>query len=341
MELTLIGGDQPVVWTRCLDLMPDTDFYHSHGYHLIEAERLGGVPLLAFAHEDDCQLLLPLLIREIPGSTVRDATSVYGYPGLLGAGTLTEDRMRRFVAALDGELAAQDIVSLFVRLHPVLSPTAMLRPAATVVDGGATVSIDLTLTSAERRAGYRSNHRRDLKKLQRRGYSCRLGAEEGDVAAFADLYHQTMRRVDAASAYFFELDYFRRLLRLDGLALLLCEVDGQVAAGAVVSAVGTTAQYHLGGTRDEWLADAPMKLVFDQAAEWAMQRGAERLHLGGGLGAHEDALFNFKAGFSSDRHQFSTWRHIVQPDRYHALVEQKGPAGSDGFFPAYRAPSNR
>lgn len=340
MRLTIIEGAEAEAWQRCLQLMPSADFYHGHGYHELEADRLGGDPVLVLGEEEDTRFLLPLLLRPVEVSGSRDATSAYGYPGLLASGPMDEGSMQQFVTTLDQRLAERDIVSVFVRLHPLLSPAELLRHAGEVVDGGQTVSIDLTLGQAERRGRYRSNHRRDLKKLERRGYACRLASTETDLSAFVGLYHQTMRRVNATSTYFFGLDYFRRLLRLDGLALLLSEVDGDVAAGAVVSVCGRTAQYHLGGTCDERLTDAPMKQVFDQAASWAAARGAERLHLGGGLGARGDALFNFKSGFSPDRHLFSTWRHVVQPSRYKELVEQRGAVELDGFFPAYRAPSS-
>jgi hypothetical protein len=57
-------------------------------------------------------------------------------------------------------------------------------------------------------------------------------------------------------------------------------------------------------------------------------------------------LFHFKAGFSSSRNNFFTWRYVVEPRRYrelskartiHALESGLAPA-TDDFFPAYRAP---
>jgi hypothetical protein len=73
-------------------------------------------------------------------------------------------------------------------------------------------------------------------------------------------------------------------------------------------------QYHLGGTRDEFLKISPMALIFDTVRLWANDVGARVLHLGGGVGGtNDDSLFHHKGGFSDRRHNFVTWRWIATP----------------------------
>jgi hypothetical protein len=58
-------------------------------------------------------------------------------------------------------------------------------------------------------------------------------------------------------------------------------------------------------------------------------------------------LFQFKACFSRQRHQFATWRWVVAPEAYRELSLQKDRWNSDHglrtifnpFFPAYRCPA--
>ena len=75
---------------------------------------------------------------------------------------------------------------------------------------------------------------------------------------------------------------------------------------------------------------------------WAKSRGLQRLHLGGGVGASEDSLFRFKAGFSTDRHPFRTLRVVLDELAYADLVRarqpQSDPGDHTGFFPLYRKP---
>ena len=68
------------------------------------------------------------------------------------------------------------------------------------------------------------------------------------------------------------------------------------------------------------------------------------MHLGGGVGAAEDSLFNFKAGFSQKRHAFSCWKWVVNEGAYDEIAssvrEHQRLAGlrpsASNYFPAYR-----
>ena len=75
---------------------------------------------------------------------------------------------------------------------------------------------------------------------------------------------------------------------------------------------------------------------------WAQAEGRRWLHLGGGVGAGEDSLLLFKAGFSPLRFGFNTLRAVIMPAEYERLVRAHDPAADpaelDGYFPAYRAP---
>jgi hypothetical protein len=77
--------------------------------------------------------------------------------------------------------------------------------------------------------------------------------------------------------------------------------------------------------------------MLDAAIQWAKAAGNRVLHLGGGVGSRNDALFQFKAGFSDLRSSFETWRVICDEARYLKLIEDAGVSGAsvDGFFPAY------
>ncbi len=130
--------------------------------------------------------------------------------------------------------------------------------------------------------------------------------------------------------------------------MFVAVVDGKIAAAGLFTICDGVVQYHLGGTRDEFLKLSPMALIFDTARLWAIEAGARVLHLGGGVGgAKEDSLFHYKAGFSDRRHDFATWRWVVAPEIYRELCERQTrrnelqglePTSAD-YFPAYRCPA--
>ena len=158
-----------------------------------------------------------------------------------------------------------------------------------------------------------------------------------------------MRRVKAEQSYFFDATYFSDLAKNLGPVLKLFIVkmpDGEVISGGLFTLCDGIVQHHLGGTRDTAVKLSPMVLVLETVRRWANENGAHTFHLGGGVGGKTDSLFQFKAHFSRQRHDFMTWRWIVAPSAYRELSRQKDRwnskcglrATSASFFPAYRCP---
>jgi hypothetical protein len=162
---------------------------------------------------------------------------------------------------------------------------------------------------------------------------------------FIGMYRETMGRLHADTFYFFEDRYFEELRRLLGDSLHLCSVvspEGAPAAGALFTTVGRIAEYHLSASNPLFQRLAPTKLLLHRFGSWARAHGCSVLHLGGGVGARQDALFSFKTGFSPRRHGFATLRMIVNEERYRILTG-RASAASDvqedlqaESFPPYR-----
>jgi lipid II:glycine glycyltransferase (peptidoglycan interpeptide bridge formation enzyme) len=156
-----------------------------------------------------------------------------------------------------------------------------------------------------------------------------------------------MNRVGASQLYYFSEEYFVRLSEALGQRCSLClvELDGQIACAGLFAEHCGIIQYHLGGTKSEFLKQAPSKLMFDRARFWAKERGNEIFHLGGGVGSAKDSLYHFKAGFSQQRETFVTLSLIADAEKYNYLIglrakllniEPERLFEAD-FFPAYRA----
>lgn len=331
------------------------DFYHLPRYHaLAEAQGQGRARLFVYT-QGDYMVALPLVLRPISqemGACAhwQDATSVYGYAGPISSHRELPKVVRAgFHAALSQSLEAHKVVTVFSRLHPLLDQAPWLSGLGQTSPIGLTVSLDLTLPEQEQWAQIRANHRRGIAKLQGLGVTCQHDKELRHLDEFMALYHQTMRRVGADGSYFFSADYFRFIGSELGPAeshLFVALHKGQVISGAFLVGCQGILQYHLGGTRDEYLPLAPIKLVFDTARRWAKTQALKVFHFGGGVGAQEDSLFHFKAGFSPLRHGYSCWRCVVDPDAYAILcaaadrraVEQGLEPTSTRFFPQYRTP---
>ncbi len=338
-EVRLLDVDAPQ-WAGFLRRTPH-DFYHRPEYVAACAAYEHGDGRALYVEVGEASLLLPLIIRDIPDSDRRDAMSPYGYPGPLVSGTSDPGFLSTAMATGLAAIGAGGIVSVFVRLHPLLNEVPPMGVGEVVLHGE-TVSIDLSVSPAMRHAHLRHNHRRDISRARRNGL---VGREDVDFAAFDEfkrIYRDTMELRAARSYYFFRDDYFDGLRdALQGrLHLMLVEQDEAVAAAGLFVETDGIVQYHLGGTERTLATFEPAKLLIDYAADWATERGNRNLHLGGGVGGANDSLFHYKAGFSRLRHPYRTLRVVLDDHEYARLSAARTPGPSVGqagdFFPRYR-----
>ncbi len=372
METRLITTDD-CLWEESL-AQTSHDFHHLPRYVALSAEQEGGDGCAFLATEGTRRMLVPLVVRPIEstestGRVLYDAASPYGYPsplvwnlesnGSLAAGTgqegvtaddPTEGFVRRAVEKLEETLRARDVASLFVRFHPLLPvPLEPFRRKGTLVHHGQTVFLDLSLSDEEQWRQVRPQHRNRINRAVRNGLVGEFDESWESFDDFFEIYNDTMRRVGASPFYFFAKQYFVELKDAlgDALHLGLVRVDGDVACVGLFTEMCGIVQFHLSGHRMEHNEHHPLKYLVDHVRRWAMERGNRVFHLGGGLGAQNDSLMNFKAGFSKLRGEYYTWRRVLDDEAYRGLVGQwereagtAAPEPAD-FFPAYRKPVHR
>ena len=341
MRVDLLSTRDPA-WTR---LLAETrhDFYHLPAYVELEAGREGEACAL-YAEEGGDRLLLPLVRQRLRGLPERsDLASPYGYPSPLlhnpGDAGFATRALRHAVSFL----REQGIVALFGRLHPLLeAPLSAMAAVGQVVEHGLTVSMDLRLSPEQVWKEMRHGHRYEIRRAERQGFVATLDHSWRWLEEFARLYTETMRRRGASSNYFFSESYFARLREALGerLSLWVVERDGVLACAALFSEVSGIVQYHLSASDPAFTKSEPTKVLINTVRSWAQGRGATDLHLGGGVGAANDSLFFFKAGFSARRHPFRSWRVVIDEPLYAELTRTRSPdadvSNLAGFFPAYR-----
>lgn len=332
-------------WSEALRALKH-DVYDLPEYVAICGTYEDATPIAFYAKEGAEYALIPLLQRRLPSSlgapvSWLDATSPYGYCSALF--TDAPDWPSRAVKGFLGACAERNVISVFVRLHPLLPSAPALDAAGTRVAHGKTVYVDLTVPEDVLRNQLRSGHRYDIRRLTSQGFKV-IADDWSLYSRFVEIYWETMRRLDADPYYLFSVDYFRDLRQALGSRLHLFSVlapDCSVAAAGLFTETDGIVQYHLSGTAEEHRRRAPTKLMLDHAITWAKAAGKRVLHLGGGVGSRDDALFQFKAGFSGLRAPFQSWRLICDSGAYHELIDAAGTstASESGFFPVYRKPA--
>ncbi len=356
-SLTILRPDQRDEWLALTARAYRHDFHHLPFFHAL-AEEAGEGDAHLFAWEDgDAFVALPLVLRPLAGvecQAGRDhgwqhATCVYGYAGpFVSSPELPDAVLAGFRGALTEALTGLRVASVFSRLHPLLPQREVVAGLGEVVPHGQTVSIDLTLPVDVQRTHFRSTHKRHLNRLAREGATTVVDHEGAYLDAFTEVYDESMDRLGAAGWYYFGREHFGRFFDRGEVESVFVPVliGGEVAACGLFTRCGPIVQAHLNGTRSRHWTLSPAKMMYDAARLWATEVGAEFLHIGGGVGGGEDPLFQFKAGFSRQRHDFLLWRWVLQPEVTVRLTESKHAWRLDhgrdpdtgGYFPPYLCP---
>lgn len=351
MKVTVLEPDDRR-WVELLQGCPH-DIYSLPGYSRLEAVRVGGSAIAILGEHEKGLVLLPLVLRELPrwcpspvSDKYCDATSPYGYPGAIVVADGTEEALvvAAFLDAALPLLLDLQVVSVFVRLSPILNLAEWFSGRGMLVSHGETVWLDLRLSTEELSRHVRDRFRSNINAASRDGLRVEHDAEWREISRFTALYHQTMRSVGAEAWYLFPESYFRELRDETRGAVHLFTVkspDGIPAAG-LFSECGGIVQYLFSGKDESGAHPHATKLLMVQVRDWAKQRGNKVMHLGGGLGARADSLSQFKRGFSKLTRPFHTWRWVVDPERHHEAVlaweQHTGLVADDvqGYFPPYR-----
>jgi hypothetical protein len=275
---------------------------------------------LVLIDKGETRAAAPVIVRSIEGTPgLVDASSPYGYPGLVGSAG----------PQIDSQLIdwPRGLVSLFIRDRMDFAPLSAARQRSTV-----------QVVDPRRPMHIRQDHRYGTSRNERRGFitTC-IPAPASAVdqrQAFLQLYFETMARVGASHRYRFTRDYIDQVLSSPNAWLYLTAApNGDLAAAGILVASDGWLHYFLSGTADAYLRHGAAKNIVLAMVAAARERGMP-LNLGGGLEAG-DGLDLFKQGFANTAAPFLTSDIIADADAYRSLCAKRPMTA---FFPAYRAP---
>jgi len=341
--IRIITIHQREEWNWYLSRCESFDFYHTWSYHSLDES---GEPFLFVYHQTDDFVLLPLIKRRIEGTAWFDITSVYGYTGPISnksINQLKDEFLESFKSEFERYLHSQRVVSVFARLHPLIEQEKLMCKFEGLTSNGNTVAIDLRLPIETQRLNYRRSFRSDIRKLRDKGYSVKEGSTCDDIATFASIYTENMKRINASAHYMFTTEYFSELIHSKEFKgrLFFVYADDEPICGTLVTCTNNILEVHLVATRTENLCESPAKFLIDEVSLWARNMGIEFFHFGGGFGFKEDTLYDWKRGFSDLCLNYYSLRYIVNKDAYYSLLNRKGiePDETIDFFPLYRCHS--
>ena len=333
------------------------DIYHLSGWIAASAIVDKGKPQGIIAHYKNKKVFLPIIMRAIDSKNTNsrntdskhidseywDATSTYGYGGPLMDKSITNAEVDIVMKAVSAALFAKGCVSLFMRLHPIINKE-WIPTVGKALTHGLTLMSDLSKSAEEHWGETQNRHRRGIKKALKMNVVTKIEQlTRENAVVFSNIYKETMAQVNASQYYFFDDGYFFNLLEnlQDRIVLITAYLEDEAIASSIYTICKESGimQFHLGGTLNAHTNLQPSKLITHVARDWGRENRYKLLHLGGGVGANLDSLYEYKKGFSSQELVFKTYRLIINPVKYAALVADIWFSESDldsNFFPLYR-----
>ena len=239
------------------------------------------------------------------------------------------------------------MVSEFIRFHPLIGNVAYMPDGVISYKFNETVVIDLTQSPDDIWGDLTSACRNKIKKARKLGVHVIHDELFENLDRFHELYTDTIQRLGAQEYYYFNLEWFYKLIDLlqDNVALLHAMYGDTIIMSGLFFYSDQYMHYYLSGSDYRMSHMAANNLLLYDAALWGKDRGLKYLHLGGGF-QPEDNLFRFKASFSKLRTPFFIGNVIHNNEYYYYLDAQRslseGTTVSDlQYFPSYRAPAKQ
>lgn len=342
--LTVYTIEQAEQWDTVVRSFKDYDVYWLSGYVKAFHIHGDGDPMLFHYESDGCRGINvvmkrdvaddPHFIGKIEKGKYFDFASPYGYGGWIIEGKNTEDLFKTY----EDWLQKNEIISEFVRFHPMLQNQEKCGEFYEVIQLGEVVHMDLS-SPEDIWQNIVSKNRNMIRKAVKNDVVIYNGRFPEIYEKFRVIYNFTMDKDNAEEYYYFEPEFYESLLNdlPQNAQVFWAEKDGTVIAASIMLATNSRMNYHLSGSLREFSSLAPTNLLLYQAALWGNANGYKTLYLGGGVGSGEDSLFKFKRAFyKDDLNRFYIGKKMYDTERYEMLVGLRQGIQSL-YFPLYRA----
>ena len=290
-----------------------------------------GEPLLIYFEDKSVRLCYSLMLLDIADSAqfrgtlekgiYFDLETPYGYGGPLVEGEFSDISTRSFRDRLAEFCKERNIVSQFIRFHPLMGNHILFNSISETRYIKDTVYIDASSEQAII-ANMDNKCRNMIRKAEKSGVYI-VDASISEYKPFLNMYKETMYRHSADDYYTFSEEYFDYLKEhlATNIIILYAFFNNQPISGALFLFNERFMHYHLAGSDQNYRNLAPSNLILYEASRWACARGIGKLHLGGGLSGG-DSLFAFKKQFNKyGRLPFYVGRTVFNRAGYDYLLK--------------------
>ena len=342
--LKVLTTKESKLWDEIVKSFKEYDVYYLSGYVKAFLIHGDGEPLLFFYQDDKCKGINVVMKRDIAldkrfkgiieVGRYYDFTTPYGYGGWLIEGNEYNQLFNEY----EKWCAENEIVSEFVRFHPVIKNQVYSQNNYQVIALGETVALDTT-DKDNIWTNFNPKNRNVIRKAINNGVQIKKGLSKDLLEIFMEIYNKTMDKDNANVYYYFKTDFYHSILNdlKDNATVFYAELENKIIAASIMIYANGRLNYHLSGSLREYQNLAPSNLLLWKAAEWGNEIGCKTFHLGGGVGSEEDSLLKFKKAFyRGDLCRYHIGKKIFSKEKYDYLLKIRGKITINSYFPEYR-----
>ena len=272
-----------------------------------------------------------------------DIKTPYGYGGFLFDGETSDSNLKEFKNSYITFMKQNNIISNFVRYHPVIKNAVIMKRFNEVTDLGNTISMDLTSKEIIW-ANIIPKKRNGIRIAERNGVIIKHSKDKTLFNTFTKLYNATMDRDNADGYYYFKQRFYDSINEnlYNNHEIFYAEYEGKIIVMSLILFANKTMYCFLSASDFMYRKLSPNNLLLYKVACWGFEHGFSSYHIGGGVGSSTDNLFKFKKGFNRNSvENFSVGKEIYNKKVYDYLikirVEKDNKFNKEStFFPLYR-----
>lgn len=224
-----------------------------------------------------------------------DLETAYGYGGIY-SNTTDKVFLNKAFSAYSAYCKGEKIIADFSRVHPFNETHKEIKEFFDLyILDRKTVVVDSKLNEEKRWATYPTKIRTILRKCKKE----LIFRKSEDINTFLALYNETMKKNNADAFYFFDKQYFEKLISNPNIELYEVLIDDIVISATFVLFGEEIGHYHLSANNYEFRKHNANYFILDSLFNIAHQKGKKYFLLGGGrINAADDNLLRFKKKFS-------------------------------------------
>lgn len=348
MSLLVIGLDEENRWNEIVKEFSDYDVYYLAEYVKAFQIHGDGEPQLIYFNNGNLSAMNVVMKRDISihkgfsnfldKDTYFDFATPYGYGGFIFEGKYSKQDVEQLNNEYSVFCKENNIISEFVRLHPVIANGTKVDDMYSVQKLGNTVTIPLH-SKKQIWEELNKKNRNVIRKAEKSGVEIYCGRSTKLMEEFIRMYNKTMDKDSAQDYYYFKEEFYESMLKdlKDHFLIFYAQLDESIISMAVIMFCNHQLHYHLSASEQAYQKYAPTNLLLFEAACWGCENGYDTFHLGGGLGSKEDNLYKFKKSFTKcEDTSFFIGKKVFNQEAYEHLCSLND--GTDeNFFPRYRA----